>query len=113
HGKLTSIQYHPSEGWLVANGYSPRLAKCVHLPVAADLATSRNIREQPWVILHELAHAYHDQELGFDEPRVKHAFARFRESGRGESALLHDGTRVKHYGLSNEKEFFAEMSESF
>ena len=29
--------------------------KCVHIPRAADLATRRNIREQPWVILHELA----------------------------------------------------------
>ena len=68
HGKLRAMQYHPSAGWLKANGYSTELAKCVHLPRAADLATRRNIVEQPWVILHELAHAYHDQVLGFDEP---------------------------------------------
>ena len=52
-------------GWLKANGYSADLAKCVHLPRAADVPTRRNVREQPWVVLHELAHAYHDQVLGF------------------------------------------------
>ena len=70
HGKLGPMQYHPDAGWLKANGYSPDLEKCVHLPRAADVATKRNINEQPWVVLHELAHAYHDQVLGFNEPRI-------------------------------------------
>ena len=39
HGKLTSMQYHPSAGWLKNNGYSTDLAKCVHVPQAADLPT--------------------------------------------------------------------------
>ena len=84
HGKLASMQYHPSAGWLESNGYSRDLARCVHLPRAADLATRRNIREQPWVILHELSHAYHDQVLGFDEPRIKAAYEAFKASGRGD-----------------------------
>ena len=70
HGKLRAMQYHPSADWLKANGYSTDLVKCVHIPEAADLPTPRNITEQPWVILHELAHAYHDQVLGFEEPRI-------------------------------------------
>ena len=89
------------------------LAKCVHLPRAADLATRRNINEQPWVILHELAHAFHDQKLGFDEPRIKTAHERFKQSGHGDAALLYSGKRVKHYGLTNPMEFFAEMTESY
>jgi hypothetical protein len=113
HGNLGPMQYHPDSGWLKANGYSPDLAKCVHLPRAADVATKRNVREQPWVILHELAHAYHDQVLGFDEPRVKEAYEKYKKSGRGEKALLYTGNRVKHYGLTNHKEFFAEMTESY
>ena len=91
HGKLRSMQYHPDAGWLKANGYSTDLAKCVHLPHAADLATKRNINEQPWVILHELAHAYHDQVLGFDEPRIKEAFKNYKKSGRGDKTLLFNG----------------------
>ena len=38
-GKLGSIQYHPDAGWLKANGYPVDLAKCMHLPQAADLPT--------------------------------------------------------------------------
>ena len=112
-GRLGAMQYHPSAGWLKANGYPVELARCVHLPRAADVVTRRNVNEQPWVILHELAHAYHDQVLGFDEPRVAAAYKRFKEGGRGESALLHDGRRVRHYGLTDRKEFFAEMTEAY
>ncbi len=113
HGNLVPMQYHPSADWLKANGYSPDLVKCVHLPRAADVATKRNVNEQPWVILHELAHAYHDQVLGFDEPRVEEAYEKYKKSGRGEKTLLHNGTRVRHYALTNHKEFFAEMTESY
>lgn len=113
HGKLRAMQYHPSAGWLGQNGYATNLVKCVHIPKAADLPARRNITEQPWVVLHELAHAYHDQVLGFDEPRNLKACEDFRQSGRGERALLYDGSRVRHYGLTDQKEFFAEMTESY
>ncbi len=113
HGELTSMQYHPNPGWLAEHGYSKELAKCVHIPRAADLATKRNTNEQPWVILHELAHAYHDQYLDFDNAEVMKTFVRYKESQRGEKTLLFDGKRVKHYGLTNQKEFFAEMTESY
>jgi hypothetical protein len=113
HGNLRSMQYHPSAGWLKANGYSTDLAKCVHIPRAADLPTKRNINEQPWVILHELAHAYHDQVLGFDDPRIKEAYEKFKKSGHGEKTLLYNGKRVRHYALTNPMEFFAEMTEAY
>lgn len=112
-GGLVPMQYHPSAGWLEANGYAKDLAKCVHIPRAADLPTKRNINEQPWVILHELAHAYHDQVLGFEEPRIKEAYEKYKKSGRGEKALLYNGKRVKHYALTDHKEFFAEMTEAY
>jgi len=113
HGKLGPMQYHPSAEWLKANGYAIDLARCVHLPRAADVATRRNINEQPWVILHELAHAYHDRVLGFDEPRIRDAYENYKKSGRGDQTLLFDGNRVRHYALTDRKEFFAEMTESW
>ena len=113
YGKIGPFQYHPGEQWLIDNGYGADLVKCVHLPRAADLPTKRNINEQPWVILHELAHAYHDQVLGFDHPRVREAQERFKKSGHGDNTLLYDGSRVKHYGLTNPMEFFAEMTEAY
>ncbi len=112
-GSLGAMQYHPDAGWLKANGYPTDLANCVHLPRAIDLPTRRNINEQPWVILHELAHAFHDQKLSFDDPRIKAAHEKFKQSGHGDAALLYDGQRVKHYGLTDPMEFFAEMTESF
>ena len=113
HGGLGPMQYHPSAAWLKGNGYSADLEKCVHLPRAKDVATKRNINEQPWVILHELAHAYHDQVLDFDEPRVRETFDSYKKSGHGEKTLLFNGRRVKHYALTNHKEFFAEMTEAY
>ena len=113
HGNLGSMQYHPSADWLKANGYATDLAKCVHLPRAADLPTKRSINEQPWVILHELAHSYHDQVLGFDEPRIKETYEKYKKSGRGDKTLLFNGNRVKHYALTNQMEFFAEMTEAY
>jgi hypothetical protein len=113
HGGLGPMQYHPDAGWLTANGYAADLAKCVHLPRAADVATKRNINEQPWVILHELAHAYHDQVLGFNNPRIREAYDKFKQSGHGDKTLLYNGKRVKHYALTNPMEFFAEMTEAY
>jgi len=113
HGKLRSMQYHPNAGWLQAHGYARDLEKCVHIPEAVALPTSRSINEQPWVILHELAHAYHDQVLGFDEPRILAAYEQFKHSGRGVAALRYDGKTVRHYALTDHKEFFAEMTEAY
>ena len=112
-GTLQSMQYHPSADWLADHGYPRDLEKCVHLPCAADVATRRNVNEQPWCILHELAHAYHDQVLGFDEPRIREAWERYGAGGKGDRTLLVDGSRGRHYALTNQMEFFAEMSEAY
>jgi len=110
---LASMQYHPSAGWLRDHGYEPGLAKCVHVPRATDLAGRFVIDQQPMAVLHELAHAYHDQVLGFDDPRVRAAWERFRDSGRYEAVLHASGGRRKHYALTNPMEFFAEMTEAY
>ena len=113
HGKLRSMQYHPSAEWLQENGYTTNLVKCVHIPAAADLPTPRNINEQPWAVLHELAHAYHDQVLGFEDPRIIKAYDDYKRSGHGDKTLLFNGSRVRHYALTDHKEFFAEMTEAY
>jgi hypothetical protein len=67
----------------------------------------------PWAVLHELAHGYHDRVLGFNEPRIHAAWEKFRaKSGEG-VVLMSNGQRRVHYGLTNAKEFFAEMTESY
>jgi hypothetical protein len=113
HGKLKPAQYHPSAGWLTANGYSPDLAKAVHIPHAGNYAEVRHQRVQPWSILHELAHAYHDQVLGFEHPEIKQAWEAFRDSHKYDKTLHIEGGLTRHYALTNQKEFFAEMTEAY
>lgn len=113
HGKLRPAQYHPSAGWLKGNGYSAALARAVHIPNAADFVSIRHQGVQPWSVMHELAHAYHDQELGFQNAEILAAWERFRNSGKGVSVLHINGKKTKHYALTTQMEFFAEMTESY
>lgn len=113
HGDLKQMQYHPSAGWLKNNGFSESLAKCVHIPRTDDFLSPFENHRMPWVVLHELTHAYHDQVLGFDEARLEAAWKKFRDSGKYESVLTSPGLRRGHYGLTNAKEFFAEMTEAY
>lgn len=113
HGALKSAQYHPSAGWLKSNGYDTALEKCVHIPDTGNFVSADHQRVQPWSLLHELAHAYHDQVLDFDNPEITAAWERFRDSGRYEKILHIKGHKTRHYALTNQKEFFAEMTESY
>jgi hypothetical protein len=110
---LRPMQYHPDAEWLKLKGYSESLARCVHIPDAADFLSPFENRRMPWVILHELVHAYHDQVLGFDEPRIIATWKAFKDSGKYTSVMTSTGVRREHYGLTNHKEFFAEMSEAY
>ena len=113
YGGLSPMQYHNDAGWLRDNGYSEKLAKCVHIPIADRLMSTYDNHRMPLVILHELAHAYHDQVLGFDEPRIKAAWKKFCDSGKYKSVLTSPGHMQEHYGLTNQMEFFAEMTEAY
>ena len=113
YADLTSMQYHPGAGWLKNSGYSVSVAKCVHIPNAEDFLSPYENHRMPWVVLHELSHGYHDQILGFDEPRVKAAWIKFRDSGKYKNILTNRWGMAEHYGMTNQMEFFAEMTESY
>jgi len=103
--------YHPSVEWLKANGYNPDKAKGVEFGSARDLLDS--VRHQPWMVLHELAHAYHDRVLGFDHPKVKEAYGAAKQSGKYEKVLIWNGHVGRHYAMTDHKEYFAESTEAF
>lgn len=111
--KLSSMQYHPDRGWLIANGHDERLAKHVHIPRAADLYAAHTWAKHPYVVLHELAHAYHDQVLSFENPEVIAVYDAAKEKKLYDEVLLYTGQRVKHYALTNHKEYFAETTEAY
>lgn len=113
YADLKPMQYHPGADWLRDNGYRESLVKCVHIPAVAGFLSPYENHRMPWVILHELTHAYHDQILGFDHPGIIAAWKKFRDSGKYQSVLTSSGPMREHYGLTNEKEFFAEMTETY
>src|SRR5512141_3190925 len=45
--------------------------------------------------------------------RIRKAYEEFKQSGHGEHVLLYDGTRTRHYALTDAKEFFAEFTEAY
>ena len=87
--------------------------KHVHIPHAEDLFRPQTWAKHPYVVLHELAHSYHDQVLSFDHPDVKNAYENAKQKKILEDVLLYTGERVQHYGLSNHKEYFAESTEAY
>lgn len=113
HPTLKAKSYHPNRDWLVENGHDPRLAKKVHIPQARDLLSREQMLKHPAVVLHELAHAYHDQILGFGHPDIIAAYEKAKAGGRYERVLTHTGWKRPHYGMTNHKEYFAEGTEAF
>ena len=113
HPRLKPMQYHPSKRWLVDHGHDPRLAKKVHITQAGELLSREQMLKHPAVVLHELAHGYHHQVLGFEHAEIIAAYQQAKESGSYDSVLLYNGKRVRHYALSDHKEYFAEGTEAF
>jgi len=111
NAKGRHAHYHPSPGWLKAHGYNVDKVKGVELGSAANFL--RAVRHQPWVILHELAHAYHDQVLGWEHPKIKAAYEKARKSGTYEKVLIWNGRVGRHYAMTNHKEYFAENTEAY
>ncbi len=113
HPTLGAMQYHPNINWLKSHGHDPRLAKKVHITRAKNLLSRHQMIKHPAVVLHELAHAYHDQYLSFNNPRIIKAYKKAKEAGNYEKTLLYTGKRVRHYALKDHKEYFAEGTEAY
>ena len=111
--RLGSMQYHPSRSWLRANRHDPALVKHVHIPRAKALYDRGMWAKHPYVIMHELAHAYHDQVLSFENKEIIGSYEAAKKAGIYEKVMLYTGRTVRHYGLNNHKEYFAESTEAY
>lgn len=103
--------YHPSEKWLREHDVNPEKAKCVEISNARHFLDW--YRHQPCMVLHEMAHAYHHQVLGYGHAGIKTAYAKAKESKKYESVLHIQGGHQAHYAMNNDQEYFAEMTEAF
>jgi dipeptidyl-peptidase-4 len=111
--ELGSMQYHPDADWLEEHGFDVRLEKKFHITRASALMSRHHMIKHPAVVLHELAHAYHDQILGFEEPRILAAYEAAMKKGIYDKVMLYTGRNVRHYAATNHKEYFAECTEAY
>lgn len=111
HPKFPCACYHPSVDWLRENGFNPEKVDSV------DISNPEHFvewsRQQPWMMLHELAHGYHDQVLKHGHRSVRKAYERAKSSGDFEKIRHIDGSTVRHYALNNDEEYFAETTEAY
>jgi hypothetical protein len=105
--------YHPGADWLRRNGMNPDKAGCVEVANADNFLTWTT--SQPWMVLHELAHAYHDQFLpkGYNNADIATAYRQAVAAKKYESVLHIDGKKRRHYALTNPMEYFAEATEAY
>lgn len=65
------------------------------------------------MVLHELAHAYHDRVLGSDNADVLAAYQNALTSKKYESVDYNLGGKKRAYALNNADEYFAELTEAY
>lgn len=109
----TCMAYHPAPEWLKEHGSNPAMARCVEIANAANFISWTY--EQPWMVLHELAHAYHHNFLkdGFDNKEVKDVWDAEMAAKRYDKVLHWNGGEMKHYAETNQMEYFAESTEAY
>lgn len=114
-GKPPGAEYHPDAGWLREHGRDARMAKCVEFTNVRIFPAE--CRRMPCFVLHELAHAYHDQVLGFDDPDIIAAYKHAAASKKYDAVERFNGegpnTVERAYAMTNYKEYFAESTEAF
>jgi hypothetical protein len=105
--------YHRDPAWLRGHDMNPDKARCI------EVANARNFlawtKQQPWMVLHELAHGYHHQFLdgGYENPELAAALTAAREEKLYDEVLHINGRKQRHYAITNQMEYFAEQSEAF
>jgi hypothetical protein len=106
------LMYHPAgSAWAREHGFPEAKVGGVDIGDAAGFLSVRN--SQPSVVLHELAHAYHDQVLGHDFAPIRDAYAHAAKSGLYEHVPRNDGNIERAYAITNYEEYFAELSEAY
>ncbi len=107
-----AAEFHPSANWLKQHGYNPDKAGAVEISNARNFVKWSK-QDQPWMVLHELAHAYHHIVLGFKHQGIEDAYQHAVKHKLYESVERIGGTKHKAYALTNKEEYFAELTEAY
>ena len=111
HPRHPCMCYHPSPDWLREHDMNPAKAGGVELANATNFLSWT--KQQPLMVLHELAHGYHDQVLKHGNPELHAAYTNAVASKRYDEVLHINGRKQRHYALNNDEEYFAEATEAY
>ncbi len=104
--------YHPGGSpWPRANGYPEAKMGSYEIPDPGHFLSIQ--ASQPSIVIHELAHAYHDQVLGYDDASLLAAYRQAVDKGAYTAVRRNNGTTVRAYALTNHHEYFAELTEAY
>jgi N-sulfoglucosamine sulfohydrolase len=110
-GEKATGQFHPSERWLERNGRA--VAKAWSVEYTNIPQWPREVIRMPMMVMHELAHAYHHQVLGFGHKEIDAAYKRAKASGIYDRVARKGSKPQPAYAIENSKEYFAETTEAF
>ncbi len=112
-GHHPCMVYHPDADWLREHNMNPAKASCVEIANAERFLEWT--KDQPWMVLHEMAHAYHHQFLpdGFGNQDVIDRFHQATVVEKRYDEVQHiNGAIDCAYAACDVQEFFAECSEA-
>lgn len=106
--------YHKSRDWIVQAGLGKDREHAVEVCTAADYGPWRC--EQPMMLLHELAHSLHDSLDAAGHAAIKTAYDAAKAAHTYDAVayvLNNPGETKRAYTLTNEDEYFAEITEAY
>lgn len=115
-GENGVIPFHRSPGWLRNHGLNPHMAPGVHFINPHAIMYEHKVFEwAPETMLHELAHAYHNIELGLDQSDIKEAYKAAMNRGlyKKVPSRRDPNKLVQAYAATNQEEYFSEMTEAY
>lgn len=112
NGDKEAPVFHSSAMWLEEHGYNPDKASGIELSNTRKFI-EWSLAEQPWLLLHELSHAYYYLVLGEGHKGVEGAYHKAVDQGLYECVSDINGNKTNAYALNNEREYYAELSEAY
>jgi hypothetical protein len=91
-------EYHPSAEWLRNNGRNPQMTGGIE--VSSSTRFLKYSESFPWMLMHELAHAYEFRVLGPENFNLKRVYNKQKR-------------RYTTYHKVNHHEYFAELTEAY
>lgn len=104
--------YHPSREWLSQHGYDVRKENGMEIANIKNFVTW-TLNDQPMMVLHELAHGYHDILFGYDDSYIRAVYQHAKVSGLYDRVRYHRGGEKEAYAKTNPMEYFAELTEAY